>query len=41
MRTTTNFDQDFSDSDDKKVNEVLRKTLLQGGSTTYAKGDKI
>jgi hypothetical protein len=30
-----------SDSDDEKIETVIKKTLLHGGTTEYAKGDKI
>ena len=33
-------DDDFDD-DDQKVEQVIKKTLMQGGQTVYMKGDKI
>ena len=34
-------DDDNYDDDDIKVEQVIKKTLMQGGQTVYMKGDKI
>jgi len=36
-----NGDRDFSDEGEERAYNEIKKTMNQGGSTTYAKGDKI
>ena len=40
-RSTNHQAGDVSSSDDEKVEGVIKRTLLHGGTTEYAKGDKI
>ena len=34
-------DDDYDEKDDQRVEQVIKRTLKQGGKTVYMKGDKI